>query len=130
MSATLDVAVYVLHVLRATTQDDLARRLVGNAQQLYRRGVAAGRLRPRRRALESARLIEEPPTTVREAKDAISWLSRALIELGLVYEEKQRPDIAAVLYERCLRIEPEQADVARRLNAIRSSGADQPKRDT
>jgi hypothetical protein len=30
---------------------------------------------------KSARLNEEPPTMVREAQDAISWLSRTLIEL-------------------------------------------------
>ena len=101
-AATLDVAVYVLHVLRATTHGDLARRLVDNAQQ-----SAAAALHRCHRALEldgaaygytaeewlpvvcdraaellkSARLNEEPPTMVREAQDTISWLSRALIEL-------------------------------------------------
>jgi hypothetical protein len=48
-AATLDVVVYVLHMLGATTHCDLARRLVD--------------------------------TMVREAQDAISWLSRTLIEL-------------------------------------------------
>jgi hypothetical protein len=32
-AATLDVAVYVLHMFSATTHGDLARRLVDNAQQ-------------------------------------------------------------------------------------------------
>jgi hypothetical protein len=31
--------------------------------------------------LKSARLDQDPPTVVREAQDAISWLSRAVIEL-------------------------------------------------
>ena len=89
-------------MLRATTHDDLARRLVDNAKQ-----SAAAALHRCHRALEldgaahsytaeewlgvvcdrtaqllkSASLNEEPPTMVREAQDAISWLSRALIEL-------------------------------------------------
>ena len=101
-AATLDVAVYVLHMLRATTHEDLARRLVDNAQH-----SAAAALHRCHRALEldgaahsytakewllvvcdraaqllkSARLDAEPPTMVRDAQDAISWLSRTLIEL-------------------------------------------------
>jgi flagellar biosynthesis regulator FlaF len=101
-AATLDVAVYVLHMLSTTTDDDVARRLVDNAQQ-----SAAAALHRCHRALEldganhsytteewlpvvcdratellkSAHLNEEPPTIVRQAQDAISWLSRALIEL-------------------------------------------------
>jgi hypothetical protein len=101
-AAALDVAVYVLHMLRATNHDDLPCRLVDNAQQ-----SAAAALHRSHRALEldgashsytteewmpvvcdraaqllkSARLNEEPPTTAREAQDVISWLSRALIEL-------------------------------------------------
>lgn len=101
-AATLDVAVYVLHMLSATAHGDLACRLVDNAQQ-----SAAAALHRCHRALEldgangnytaeewlpvvcdhaaqllkSARLNEEPPTMVREAQDAISWLSRTLIEL-------------------------------------------------
>jgi hypothetical protein len=101
-AATLDVAVYVLHMLSATTHGDLARRLVDNAHQ-----SAAAALHRCHRALEldcanhsytteewlpvvcdraadllkSARLDEEPPTMVSEAQDGISWLSRALIEL-------------------------------------------------
>ena len=95
-AATLDVAVYVLHMLSGTTQDELAPRLIGNAEQ-----SAAAALHRCHRALEldgtnhsytaeewlpvicdraaellkSARLDEEPPTMVREAQDAISWLS-------------------------------------------------------
>ncbi len=101
-AATLDVAVYVLHMLSATTHGDLARRLVDNTKQ-----SAAAALHRCHRALEldgaahsytaeewlpvvcnrtaellkSARLNEEPPTMVREAQDVVSWLSCALIEL-------------------------------------------------
>ncbi len=101
-AATLDVAVYVLHVLADGAQGDLARRLLDNAQQsaaaaLHRchraleldaaaRGYNAEDWQPvvcdrTAHLLKSAHLNEEPPTIVREAQDAIGWLSRALIEL-------------------------------------------------
>ena len=31
--------------------------------------------------IESARLDEEPPTVVRQTQEAVSWLSRAIVEL-------------------------------------------------
>ena len=119
-AATLDVAVYVLHMLRGTTQGDLARRLRGNAEQ-----SAATALHRCHRALEldgaahsytaeewlpvvcdraaqllkSARPNEEPPTMVREAQDAISWLSRAIIEL-----DQDTADTATALSEALARM--------------------------
>src|SRR5216683_1341086 len=48
---------------------------------------------------------------------------RALVELALVYEAMQRPDRAAALYERVLERDPRQAEVAQRLNRLRSQGA-------
>jgi hypothetical protein len=83
----LDVAIYVIHMLRATTHDDLTHRLLDNAKQ-----SAAAALHRCHRALEldgaahsytakewqpvvcdraaqllkSTRLNEEPPTMVRE----------------------------------------------------------------
>jgi hypothetical protein len=101
-AATMDVAIYVLHMLRASAQDDLARRLLDNAEH-----NTAAALHRCHRALEldgaahsytadewlpvvcdrtaqllkSARLDEEPPSMVREVQDAISWLSCALVEL-------------------------------------------------
>ena len=101
-AATLDVAVYVLHLLRNSARGDLARRLVDNAKQsaaaaLHRCHRALGLDGPAHsytveewlpvvcdraaELLKSARLNEEPPTIVREAQDTISWLSHALIEL-------------------------------------------------
>jgi len=47
--------------------------------------------------------------------------TRAQVELALIYEEKHRPDLATVLYERCLRIDPNQPDVTRRLAALRNA---------
>jgi Tfp pilus assembly protein PilF len=54
---------------------------------------------------------------------------RALIELALVYEAMQRPDRAAVLYERVLERDPVQVEVAKRLNQLRAQGASQPHPD-
>ena len=119
-AATLDVAVYVLHMLPDGAQHDLARRLVGNVQQ-----SAAAVLHRCHRALEldgaahsytaeewlsvlcdcaaqllkSARLNEEPPTIVREAQDTISWLSHALIEL-----DQDSPETANALSEALARL--------------------------
>jgi Flp pilus assembly protein TadD len=54
---------------------------------------------------------------------------RALVELALVYEAMQRADRAAALYERVLERDPHQAEVAKRLNRLRSQGAGQPQPD-
>ena len=54
---------------------------------------------------------------------------RALTELALVYEELHRPDRALALYERTLDIAPNQPDVVRRVNRLRSQGVDYPKPD-
>ncbi len=101
-AATLDVAVYVLHMLPEGAQDDLARRLLDNAEQsaaaaLHRchraleldgvaRSYTAGEWLPvvcdrAAELLKSAHLDEQPPTMVRDAQDTISWLSHGLIEL-------------------------------------------------
>lgn len=53
--------------------------------------------------------------------------TRALIELGLVYEAMNRPDRAVVLYERVLDRDPNQPDVTRRLNALLAKGAGRPR---
>jgi tetratricopeptide (TPR) repeat protein len=55
--------------------------------------------------------------------------SRALVELALVYEAMQRPDRAASLYERVLQQDPQQLEVARRLDRLRAQGAGQPHPD-
>lgn len=114
-SATLEVAVYVLHLLRGGAQGDLAQRLVENADRnaasalhhchraLELDGAAHGYTAEKwipticaaaARALDSARLDQEPPTVVRDAQDAISWLSRALIEL-----DKESPEVSNTLSE-------------------------------
>jgi tetratricopeptide (TPR) repeat protein len=52
---------------------------------------------------------------------------RALDELARVYEEMYRFDRALVLYERSLRQDPQQPDVARRVGELRAGGITRPK---
>ncbi|HEY3944231.1 MAG TPA: hypothetical protein VGL78_03305 [Solirubrobacteraceae bacterium] len=101
-TATLGVAVYVLHLLRVGTQGDLAQRLIENADRnaasalhhchraleldAAAHGYTTGEWVPRIsdvavELLSSARLDQEPPTVVQVAQDAISWQSRSVIEL-------------------------------------------------
>jgi Flp pilus assembly protein TadD len=54
---------------------------------------------------------------------------RTLVELALVYEAMQRPDRAVVLYERVLERNPNQVEVARRLNQLQAKGAGRPRPD-
>jgi Flp pilus assembly protein TadD len=59
--------------------------------------------------------------------DPRDW--RALSELGLIYEEQQRPDRALTLYEQSLQGNPDQPDVAKRLDDLRKKGVGRPKPD-
>jgi Tfp pilus assembly protein PilF len=54
---------------------------------------------------------------------------QALLQLAQVYEATHRPERAVVLYERALRQDPQQPDVVRRLDALRSQGAGPPRPD-
>lgn len=101
-SATVNTAIHTLHALPKTVEDGLPEQLLEIAQR-----NAVDALRCCQRALEldgadhgyhaeewlptvydiagpllqSARLDTEPPTLVRVAQDAISWLARAIAEL-------------------------------------------------
>jgi Flp pilus assembly protein TadD len=52
---------------------------------------------------------------------------RALTELALVYEERQRPDRALVLYDRILDINPRQPEIAAHMEQLKAQGAKPPK---
>jgi Flp pilus assembly protein TadD len=52
---------------------------------------------------------------------------RALMELGQVYEEMQRPDRALVLYQRILEVNPRQPEIARRVDELKAQGVISPK---
>jgi tetratricopeptide (TPR) repeat protein len=55
--------------------------------------------------------------------------TRTLVELARVYEAMNRPDRAVALYERVLERNPRQFEVASRIKALKSQGADQPHPD-
>lgn len=68
-------------------------------------------------------------TRLQQALELDPHDARALVELALVYEAMQRPDRAAALYERVLERDPRQAEIAKRLNRLRSQGTHQPLPD-
>lgn len=101
-AATLNVAIHVLHVLPHGTKDDIAQDLLASAatnaaNALHRchRALALDGERHDYEAeawlatvwdvavppLRSARRDQDPPTVVQQAQEAISWLSRAILEL-------------------------------------------------
>jgi tetratricopeptide (TPR) repeat protein len=53
--------------------------------------------------------------------------TRALVELGLVYEALQRPERSLVLYERALAEAPGQEEVAGRLQRLQAQGVKRPR---
>ncbi len=55
--------------------------------------------------------------------------NRALIELGILYEQMQRPERARVLYERALQGNPHQLDVIDRLNELKHKNVGLPLPD-
>lgn len=101
-SATLSVAIHMLHALPESVRGDLPRQLLDSAEKnvadaLYRchraleldgtdHGYTADEWLPivcdvAAPLLESARLTEDPPTLVGQTQEAIGWLSRAVVEL-------------------------------------------------
>jgi tetratricopeptide (TPR) repeat protein len=66
---------------------------------------------------------------LQQALDLDPHDSRALVELALVYETMHRPERAAALYERCLEHNPDQPDIAQRLNRLRVQGVGPPRPD-
>ncbi len=66
---------------------------------------------------------------LQQALDKDSRNLRALTELGLLYESLNLPDRALVLYERVVLIDPHQADVKERLQALRGKNTPRPLLD-
>jgi hypothetical protein len=101
-AATLNVAIHMVHVLpdgaRASLSEDLIATAEKNAGVALHRCHHALELDSEEHGytaedwlasiydiaatlLESARRDEEPPTFVRQAQEAIGWLSRSIVEL-------------------------------------------------
>ena len=111
--ASLSVAIHVIHVLPATGALALRDQLLRNAENnsavaLYRchqaleldgqaHDYSADEWLPAvydiaAPLLEAARLTREPPSLVEQAQDAVSWLSRAIVDL-----DQDAPDAAAAI---------------------------------
>jgi hypothetical protein len=118
--ATFNVAIHMLHALPDGVQDQLPRQLVDVAETnaanaLHRAhtaletdGAAHGYTADEWlstayditvQLLEPARLDSDPPTLVRAAQDAISWLSRAVVEL-----DRDSAEIPSTLAEALARL--------------------------
>ena len=113
--ATLSVAINVIHVLPATADAALVDRLLEHAETssalALRRCHQALELDGRAHEytadewlpaiydiaaalLEAARPDREPPSLVEHAEQAVSWLSRAIVEL-----DQAEPDAAAAIVD-------------------------------
>jgi hypothetical protein len=119
-AASLSVAIHVLHVLPATSDPRLVDQLLGNVGEhsavvLHRchraldldgqaHGYTADEWLPAvydiaASLLEGARLNREPPSLVEQVQDAVSWLSRAIIDL-----DQDAPDAGAAIVDALGRI--------------------------
>ena len=115
--ATLSVTIHVLHVLPATSDPGLVEQLLANAAErgavVLHRCHQALELDGRAHEytadkwlpavydiaaalLEAARPDREPPSLVEHVQEAVSWLSRAIIDL-----DQEAPDAAAAIAD-CL----------------------------
>jgi Flp pilus assembly protein TadD len=54
---------------------------------------------------------------------------RALLELGQLYEEHQRPEFALTMYTRALELNPQQPDLKERINQLKAQGVKKPLPD-
>jgi Flp pilus assembly protein TadD len=54
---------------------------------------------------------------------------RALVELGQIYEEQERPDYALTMYTRALEVSPHHPYLKERINLLRSQGVQRPLAD-
>jgi len=54
---------------------------------------------------------------------------RALVELGQIYEEQQRPEFALTMYSRALELNPQQPELKERINQLKAKGVGKPLPD-
>jgi hypothetical protein len=111
--ATLSVAIHVLHLLPATRDPGLIEQLLGNVEEhaavVLHRCHRALELDGRAHdytaeewlppvydiaapLLEASRPDREPPSFVEHAQEAVSWLSRAIVDV-----DQDAPDAAAAI---------------------------------
>jgi tetratricopeptide (TPR) repeat protein len=54
---------------------------------------------------------------------------RAMLELGQLYEEQQRPEFALTMYSRALELNPQQPELKERINLLKAKGTGKPLPD-
>jgi len=54
---------------------------------------------------------------------------RALLELGQIYEENQRPELALTMYSRALELDSQQPELKERINQLKAKGVGKPLPD-
>jgi tetratricopeptide (TPR) repeat protein len=54
---------------------------------------------------------------------------RALLELGQIYEQQQRPEFALTMYSRALDLNPQQPELKERINQLKAKGVGKPLPD-
>jgi len=73
--------------------------------------------------------LNQAQARLQQALDLEPHNTRALTEMGLLYEVLQMPERAAVLYQRVLAEDPKQTDVTDRLNLLRQKKVGNPLPD-
>lgn len=73
--------------------------------------------------------LDSARSRLQQALDLEPTNTRALNALGEIYEKFDRPDRAAVLYERSLAVEPEQPIIRDKFQALRKLGVNRPHPD-
>lgn len=79
--------------------------------------------------LRQDRALPEAQSRLQQALALDPHNSRALIELGIIYEMTNMPERAYALYERALQANPKQPEVAERLRKMKAKGIQRPLPD-
>jgi tetratricopeptide (TPR) repeat protein len=77
--------------------------------------------------LRQERAYPQAQARLQQALNLDAHYVRALVELGIHYEEMNLPERALVLYERALAQNPNQPEVTERLNSLRQQHVGRPK---
>jgi Tfp pilus assembly protein PilF len=79
------------------------------------------------RRLREEKALPQAQGRLQQALDVEPQNRRAVLELAVLYEAMNLPDRAFVLYERVLVREPNQTQVAERLDRLRVKGVSRPR---
>jgi tetratricopeptide (TPR) repeat protein len=77
--------------------------------------------------LRQDRAYPQAQVRLQQALNLDAHCVRALVELGILYEEMNLPERSLVLYERALAQNPNQPEITERLNSLRQKNVGRPK---